>query len=49
MVVNEHIYRLGGTATVDASAAMATGGFQGHVKNPPAGTHVVMDTPPVLL
>jgi hypothetical protein len=33
MVVNEHIDRLGGMATTDASASMATGGFRGHVEN----------------
>jgi hypothetical protein len=49
VVVNEHIDRLGRMAASDASAAMATSGFQGHVENPPAGTHAMMDTPLTVL
>lgn len=33
----------------DASMAMVTGRFQGHVENSPAGTHAAIDTPLTVL
>jgi hypothetical protein len=36
-------------AASGALSAMVTGGFQGHVENPCAGTHAVMDKPPAVL